>query len=119
MRSSPAFACFSPRTPLGESPAFRENYIGFLGGRIRFLNRKIGYLTAGSAERRLALYLASLGPGEVRLSIPFSALSELLDIGRASLYRALDRLEADGQIVRHGGRSLTVVNPEALLSAYR
>ena len=107
------------RELLGESPAFRENYIGFLGGRIRFLNRKIGYLTAGSAERRLALYLASLGSGEVRLPVPFSALSELLDIGRASLYRALDRLEADGQIIRHGGRSLTVVNPEALLSAYR
>lgn len=105
------------RVLLGESPAFRETYIGFLGGRIRFLNRKIGYLTAGSAERRLALYLSSLGAGEVRLPLSLSALSELLDVGRASLYRALDRLTADGYLVRNG-RNLTVPDPEALLRAY-
>ena len=118
----PCECCFLPeetiRFLLAESAAFREAYIGFLGGRIRFLNRKIGYLTAGSAERRLALYLLSLGEGEVRLPIPISALSDLLDVGRASIYRAFDRLEADGQIVRHG-RVLTVTAPEALLRAYR
>lgn len=105
------------RALLDESPAFRETYIGFLGGRIRFLNRKIGYLTAGSAERRLALYLSSLGGGEIRLPLSICALSELLDMGRASLYRALDRLEADGYIVRQG-RSITVADPEVLLRAY-
>ena len=118
----PCECCFfteeTIRSLLAGSAAFREAYIGFLGGRIRFLNRKIGYLTAGSVERRLALYLASLGPGEVRLPLSLSALSDLLDVGRASLYRAFDRLEADGQIVRRG-RTLTVADPEALLSAYR
>ena len=83
------------RTLLSESPAFRERYVGFLGGRIRFLNRKISYLTAGSAERRLALYLLSFGESEIRLRTSLSSLSELLDVGRASLYRAFDRLEAD------------------------
>ena len=105
------------RTLLDESPAFRETYIGFLGGRIRFLNRKIGYLTAGSAERRLALYLSSLGGGEIRLPLSICALSELLDMGRASLYRALDRLEADGYIVRQG-RSIKIADPGILLHAY-
>ena len=105
------------RTLLDASAAFRETYIGFLGGRIRFLNRKIGYLTAGSAERKLAIYLASLGAGEIRLPLPFSALSDLLDVGRASLYRALDRLTDDGQISRRG-RTVTIHDPEALLRAY-
>lgn len=106
------------RSLLAESAPFRENYVGFLGSRIRFLNRKIGYLTAGSAERRLALYLASLGRGEVRLPIPLSALSELLDVSRASLYRAFDRLEADGHLT-HRGRSLVLPDPQTLIHAYR
>lgn len=122
IRAASPCVCFfmteeSVRALLDESPAFRETYIGFLGGRIRFLNRKIGYLTAGSAERRLALYLSSLGAGEVRLPLSLSSLSELLDVGRASLYRALDRLAADGYITRRG-RSITVSDPDALLHAY-
>lgn len=98
--------------------AFRRNYIGFLNSRIRFLNRKIGYLTAGSAERRLALYLASLGKGEVYLQDSITSLSDLLNLGRASLYRAFDRLCQDGYLIRDG-RRLTVPNPEAMLNAYR
>ena len=103
---------------LRESEAFREHYIAFLGNRIRFLNRKIGYLTAGTAERRLALYLSSLGAGKVRLPISISDLSELLDIGRASLYRALDRLEADGYLTR-SGKEWTLPDPAVLQHAYR
>ncbi len=105
------------RKLLGESEQFRETYIGFLGNRIRFLNRKIGYLTAGGAERRLALYLSGLGTGSVRLPVSLSALSELLDVGRASLYRALDRLVADGYLLRDG-RNLTIPDSDALLHAY-
>ena len=103
---------------LRESEAFREHYVSFLGNRIRFLNRKIGYLTAGNAERRLALYLSSLGAGKVRLPISISDLSELLDIGRASLYRALDRLEADGYLSR-SGKEWTLPDPDVLKRAYR
>lgn len=121
IRAASPCTCFfmtedTVRALLNESPAFRETYIGFLGGRIRFLNRKIGYLTAGSAERRLALYLSSLGGGSVRLPLSICALSELLDIGRASLYRAFDRLEADGYITRQG-RTVTVNDPETLFRA--
>ena len=69
------------------------------------------------AERKLALYLSSLGGGSVRLPLSICALSELLDIGRASLYRAFDRLEADGYITRQG-RTVTVNDPKTLLNAY-
>ena len=63
------------RALLDSDRGFRQNYIGYLSGRVRFLNRKIGYLTAGSAERRLALYLAGLGQGEVTLTESLSSLS--------------------------------------------
>lgn len=103
---------------LEEDHAFLYCYLGFLSGRIRYLNRKIGYLTAGSAERRLALYLISLGKESVRLDASISALSELLDVGRASLYRAFDRLTEDG-FIRKEGRNFTLLDPEGMLRAYR
>ena len=106
------------RRLLGENETFREHYVAFLGNRIRFLNRKIGYLTAGSAERRLALYLSSLGAGKTQLPLSLSDLSELLAIGRASLYRALDRLESDGYLERDG-RKWILPDPEVLRRAYR
>ena len=103
---------------LDHSPEFRRAYVGFLSDRVRFLNRKIGYLTAGSAERRLALYLASLGEGEVRLQDSITSLSDLLNLGRASLYRAFDRLCEDGFLIRNG-RNLTILDREAMLRAYK
>ena len=103
---------------LEESPAFRESYIGFLTGRIRFLNRKIGYLTAGSAERRLALYLSELGSGEVRLPDSITSLSDLLNLGRASLYRAFDKLCDDGYLQKNG-RNLVIPDATALKKAYK
>lgn len=96
---------------------FRENYICYLAGRVRFLNRKIGYLTGGSAERRLALYLADFRRTELTLPCSISALSELLDLGRASLYRAFDRLTADGWLVKDGKR-IRLTDPDAMLLSY-
>ncbi|MBR3894955.1 MAG: Crp/Fnr family transcriptional regulator [Clostridia bacterium] len=103
---------------LEEDHAFLYQYLGFLSGRIRYLNRKIGYLTAGSAERRLALYLASLGKETVRLSESISALSDLLDVGRASLYRAFDKLTDDGFIAKDG-RTIHLLDIDGMLAAYQ
>ncbi len=106
------------RALLTSDPLFLSHYLEFLCNRVCFLNRKIGYLTAGSAERRLALYLSSLGKTEILLDASLSALSELLDVGRASLYRAFDRLSSDGYI-RKDGRRITVLHSEAMLKAYQ
>ena len=103
---------------LERSDDFRRNYIGFLSNRIRFLNRKITYLTAGSGERRLALYLLSFETREVVLNASISSLSDLLNLGRASLYRAFDKLCEDGYLLKDGKR-LTLLNPEAMLHAYQ
>ena len=103
---------------LEHDSAFLYRYLAFLSGRIRFLNRKIGYLTAGSAERRLALYLVSLGRDSVRLDASISSLSELLDVGRASLYRAFDRLTEDGFLLKDG-RNITLLDADSMLRAYQ
>ena len=105
------------RSLLESDPVFLYHYLDFLSGRIRFLNRKIGYLTAGSAERRLALYLASFQKQELVLKDSISSLSELLDIGRASLYRAFDKLTADGYMIKEGKR-ITLLDTDAMLNAY-
>ncbi len=106
------------RRLLESDHAFLYRYLGFLSGRIRYLNRKIGYLSAGSAERRLAIYLFSIGQREFRLPVSISALSDLLNVGRASLYRAFDRLENDGHLIKNG-RSFFLPDPETLLKAYQ
>ena len=106
------------RELLETDKTFLYNYLRFLSGRICYLNRKIRYLTAGSAERRLALYLSSFGQETVELDASISSLSELLDIGRASLYRAFDTLIADG-CIQKDGRTIRIVDLDALTKNYQ
>ena len=106
------------RELLETDKTFLYNYLGFLSGRICYLNRKIRYLTAGSAERRLALYLSSFESETVELDASLSSLSELLDIGRASLYRAFDTLIADGYIAKEG-RTIHLLAPDAMTKDYQ
>ena len=106
------------RALLETDKTFLYNYLGFLSGRICYLNQKIRYLTAGSAERRLALYLSSFGKETVELDASLSSLSELLDIGRASLYRAFDTLVADGYIEKNG-RTIRLIAPDTMTKDYQ
>ena len=106
------------RALMEDTPAFLDHYLSFVCGRVCYLNKKIGYLTAGSAERRLALYLSSFDSREILLGASLSSLSDLLNLGRASLYRAFDRLTVDGYIQK-SGRKITVLKKDAMLSAYQ
>ncbi len=103
---------------IASDPVFRMNYIAFLSGRIRFLNRRIACYTAGCAERRLALYLVDLpasADGVAMLDVPLTDLSELLDIGRASLYRAFGKL-SDSGLIRRTDRRIEILDRDGLLS---
>ncbi len=106
------------RRLLAEDEGFREAYLTFLAGRVCFLNRKIQCFTAGSAERRLALWLLSEEDQTVTLPASLSTLADMLDIGRASLYRALDKLEGDG-LIRRNGREITVLSQDDILKKYQ
>lgn len=95
---------------------FAMNYVRFLGSRIRFLNRKISLLANSSSESSLIGYLlnaASRFGEEFRLEVSYSQLARNLNMGRSSLYRALDDLE-NRNIIRRSGRNITLVNYEAL-----
>ena len=103
---------------LARDDGFRDAYLAFLSDRVRFLNRKIQCFTAGSAERKLALWLISEDQKSIVLPTSLSALADMLDIGRASLYRALDKLENEGLISRNG-RTITVISQEKILQKYQ
>lgn len=105
------------RELLRASPDFTEAYLRFLAERVHFLNGKIRAFTAGSAERRLAVWLAEHPENEPFPAGALTSLAKTLDIGRASLYRALDKLEAEGLILRNG-REITVPDTNALLQKY-
>lgn len=103
---------------LDNSSAFRMSYIKFLSERIRFLNKKISCFTAGSPERRLAVFLCSQSSKQTfTVSINSNSLSEMLNIGRASLYRAFDKLIADGFILKNG-KNITLLDKSALEKNY-
>ena len=95
---------------------FRTNLIKFLSDRVTFLNSKIDFVTGGSAERRLVMFLKNSSAnnnGEIEIGMSMTALAHALDIGRASLYRAFDALVEDGAISRDG-KSVKILAPELL-----
>ncbi len=95
------------RSLLLSDSALAMRYIDFLADRIRFLNRRISCLGAGSAEKRLCAWLDSVIPEGMdswdhTLRLSMSRLADVLGLGRASLYRALDTLSEQGLISREG-----------------
>lgn len=98
------------------------NFLAFLSGKIRYLNRKIVTLTAGSAERRLAYFLDTSIPDErsesAEITVQMNSLCEMLNLGRASLYRAADKLVEEGYILRTG-KTIKVLDRRGMMEKYR
>ena len=106
---------------LTEDPAVAENYIVFLSERVRFLNEKIRSLTTPSTGGTLRHYLLKNARREedgyvLRLPVSYSALADTLNMGRASLYRALEGMEEAG-LIRREGKRIRIPDPEALRDA--
>ena len=96
-------------------PDIAENYIRYLSERILFLNRKIYFLTAGTAAQRLAGFLLdNLAVGEFsEMPMTMHRLADALNMSRASLYRAFDELTASGAVSKQG--KLVCINNAELL----
>lgn len=95
---------------------FAERYARFLTSRIRYLNGRIKAYTSGSAEARLAFQLLLSDEsecGRADLGMSLTRLADTLDIGRASLYRALDTL-AEKHIIEKRGREILIIDRAAL-----
>ena len=80
-----------------------ENYIRYLTGRVHFLNDRIEGLICPSAEERVLLYLMQHAENGM-LTQGITSLAQSLGMSRASLYRALYKLEQEGRIQREKRR---------------
>ena len=86
---------------LWEDRIIRKNLISFLTNRICFLNRKIASFTAKGAEGKLARHLSQCADANGCCTVEsYSLLAKELHLGRASLYRAMDKLEEEGFLHR-------------------
>lgn len=93
-------------------------FLAFQSNKIVYLNKKINSFTAGGAERRLSLFLLDNAvDGVYSANVSMSALAEMLDIGRASLYRAFDILEEAGYIERKDKKTI-IVNQSLISEKY-
>ena len=67
------------------------------------MNLKIDAYTAKTAESKLYSYLLQLPreKNKIVLKTDFSGIAKMIGIGRASLYRAFNKLENDGLIIKN------------------
>lgn len=87
-------------------PKTSINYISFLSDKVRFLNKKLSMLSCSNTDETVLNYLLSVRDSEGYALIPknMTLFSKMLGIGRASLYRSLDKLEENGKILRENNR---------------
>ena len=91
-------------------------YLSFLSNKLVYLNKKISTLTAGTTEKKLAAYiLENCDDNNTLPALSMSSLADILGIGRASLYRALDELEAL-DLIRKDGKTISITDKNALSS---
>ena len=95
-------------------PTVAMNVIKFLASRIAFLNQKIDTFSGKSTRKKLASYLLMRynDTGEI-ISVPRTMIASEISVGRASLYRDLDALEAEG-LIKNEQRKIIIICPEGL-----
>lgn len=93
-----------------KSSEFAKEYVTLLSEKIHFLNRRISTFTESEADEKLLNWLKnnSGGKNEFELSCSISKLAFILNIGRASVYRAFDSLIYDGYILKNG-KKITIL----------
>lgn len=102
------------RSWIESDPVALRNYLILQSKKLVFLNRKIAIFTAGSAEKKLALFLLENEVAQcVTPPCTMSELANLLNLGRASLYRALESLEESG-LIRRQGKTILILDKKAL-----
>ena len=98
---------------IGSDLAIASAYIALLSEKIYFLNRKIVAFTAKRADAALAGFLLDrLADGET-MTVNMSRLASVLDIGRTTLYRAVDMLTEEVAIA-YDGKEMKILSRELL-----
>lgn len=87
-------------------PSAIAKYINILSNKIHFLNKKIDSLSTPNAKTSIKNFFLSIaestGNKEFTLPISISKLSEMLSIGRTSVYRSIDELIEEGFMKKDG-----------------
>ena len=101
--------------PLWQNTKIRKNLISFLTDRICFLSQKIATFTEGNAKGALSRYLLEHcdETGICHISPSYAALSKELNLGRASLYRAIDELTEEN-IIKKDKKRIWLLNKNLL-----
>jgi len=97
------------------SSDFALNYIKFLADRIYFLNQKIDLLTNNTNTNKVIAYLLNEYDRQgknIRLDGSYAKLAEILNMSRASLYRALDEMQ-DKKMINRKGKDIEIINLDA------
>lgn len=87
---------------LSDNRTVLRNYLSYLNGRIRFLNKRLDAFSKNSVAARIMSFFASEAKDRVYTVKSFTKLSESLCVSRATLYRALGTLEDEHKIRRNG-----------------
>lgn len=93
--------------------AIASAYISLLSEKIHFLNRKIAAFTARRADAALAGFLLDRPADGETMTVNVSRLASALDIGRTTLYRAMDMLAGEGAIA-YDGKEIKILSRELL-----
>ncbi len=95
-----------------EYPQTAVNYICFLSDKVRFLNTKLRVISSTGAEDTVFTYLSNIADQSGYAQIPESmtTLAKMLGLSRASLYRVLDSLEQNGNILRENNKYKVIKN---------
>lgn len=92
----------------------RDNYIRYLAQRIRFLSAKVDTLSSGTGGRKLSAFLMDNVGEDGSLTVSsMTQLASRLGMGRATLYRELDRLQSRN-IISRDGKTILLLKPELL-----
>ncbi len=85
---------------LKKQPEIAMNVISFLTKKISFLNRKISTFASDNVEQKLASYIVSECIKKQKNEFPFNCkrTAESINVGRASIYRAINSLTDAGLI---------------------
>ena len=90
-------------------PIALKNYLAMQSRKIVYLNKKISTFTAGTAEKKLIMFMLDhLDNDTFTVPCSMTELSGMLGIGRASLYRAIDALAGDGTISKQSKNTFKV-----------
>ena len=94
------------RQLFADYPRIAMNYITFLSEKLRFLNGKIATYTSASVEGRLYYWMRENcdEEGHMPPGVTMTKLAKMLNVGRTSLYRAVEDLEKKFVVERRDGK---------------